>query len=186
MEPTDVVDELLAGTVRRPSVARPPATAGFYAWWCRVESLADAAPAIPREERFPVDPAWSLLYVGISPSRATSSKNVASRFSKDHVGGNIGGSTFRQSLASLLIANLQLQPKSGGDRSRLTSEAPLSRWIEASCGATFARSDRPWELEAAVIRLLDPPLNIDKGANPFRFEVSARRSALRRSCGLGT
>ncbi len=185
MEPSDVVNELLAGTVRPPSMARPPAAAGFYSWWCRVERLADAEPLIPREERRPTDSAWSLLYVGISPKSETSAKNVAMRFTQ-HVGGNIGGSTFRQSLASLLIANLQLQPKSGSDRSRLTSEAPLSRWIETSCGATFARSDRPWELEAAVIQLLNPPLNIEKGTNPFRFEVSARRSALRRLCGLGS
>lgn len=185
MQSADVVAELLAGSVRAPSQARPPSAAGFYAWWCRADRLGDADPAIPLEERPPVAGPWSLLYVGISPNSASSSRNIASRFAKDHVGGNIGGSTFRQSLAALLLDNLKLEVKRGSDRSRLLSEVPLSRWIAASCGVTFARAERPWELESAVIGQLNPPLNLDRGTHPFRAEVSARRSALRRACGLG-
>lgn len=185
MQPADIVAELLAGTVRSPSQARPPASQGFYAWWCNADRLTDALPAIPREERPPIPAMWSLLYVGISPSSATSSRNVASRFAKDHVGGNIGGSTFRQSLAALLIDSLDLKPKLGSDRSRLISEQPLSRWMETACGVTFARADQPWKLEATVIGQLNPPLNLDRGTHSFRSEVSARRLALRRACGLG-
>jgi len=185
MDAADVVAELLTGPVRTPSHARPPVASGFYTWWCRVDRLDDSAPVMPMEARPPIDENWSLLYVGISPSSPNSTRNIASRFAKDHVGGNIGGSTFRQSLASLLFDALRLQARVGSDRSRLISEVALSRWIENSCGVTFARAERPWELERAVISALNPPLNLDAGTHPFRAEVSARRSALRRACGLG-
>jgi hypothetical protein len=58
--------------------------------------------------------------------------------------------------------------------------------METSCGVTFARSDRPWELEREVIQQLNPPLNLDSGTHPFRTQVSAQRTALRRACGVGS
>ncbi len=106
--------------------ARPPDGAGFYAWWCRRERRADAQPQIPSEPRPPVDDEWSLLYVGIFAEQHLSRRTVAVRFNRDHSGGMIGNSTFRQSLASLLIGNLGPQPLSGYDRSRLLDEGPLS------------------------------------------------------------
>lgn len=184
LQATDVVRELTAAAVRPPSQARPPATAGFYAWWCRADRLADAQPSFPLEQRPPVDPAWSLLYVGISPSSPSSTRNVATRFAKDHVGGNIGGSTFRQSLAAMLLESLRLRPRVGSDRSRLVSEAPLSRWIAECCGVTFAPAGRPWDLERAVIALMDPPLNLSGGTHAFAAVVSGRRRDLRSACGV--
>lgn len=180
----DVVGQLLSGDVHSPAAAQPPSVCGFYAWWCRRRRLADASPAIPYEVRPPVMPEWSLLYVGISPSRASSTRNIARRFSRDHVGGNIGGSTFRQSIAALLMGHLTLAPRAGSDRSRLLSEAPLSAWIENACGVTFARADRPWELESLIISHLNPPLNIDQGTHPFRLELKAQRLDLRRACSV--
>lgn len=184
MHATDIAALLLASDAKPPSQAAPPSAHGFYAWWCRDECLDRADPPIPREPRPPVSPTWSLLYVGISPNGPTSARNVAIRFAKDHTGGTIGGSTFRQSIASLLLASLALEPRQGSDRSRLVSEAPLANWIEASCGVTFASVERPWLLEKDVIGLLNPPLNIDNGTHPFRWKVKAQRAALRRACGL--
>jgi hypothetical protein len=181
----EIVSDLLTREVLAPSAARPPSSPGFYAWWCREEQLNDAFPSIPKENRPPVPTAWSLIYVGISPSGPTSSRNIAIRLAKDHAGGNIGGSTFRQSLAALLTGSLGLEPRRGSDRSRLASEVPLSRWIESACGVTFATAERPWEFETDVIAILNPPLNIDCGTHPFRLEVKARRAALRQACGLG-
>ena len=184
-QPSDVARELTSAVVRPPSHARPPVAAGFYAWWCRSDHLSDAEPPFPLEHRPPVDLAWSLLYVGISPSSASSSRNIAARFAKDHVGGNIGGSTFRQSLAAMLMESLQLRPRPGSDRSRLVSEVPLSRWIADCCGMTFARVDRPWELERDVIALMNPPLNLSGATHPFAADVSERRRALRSACVVG-
>ena len=168
-----------------PSKAEPPFASGFYAWWCRQDGLTKASPTIPYERRVPTAEQWSLLYVGISPNGPTRARNIAIRFAKDHTGGTIGGSTFRQSLAALTKEALALQPRRGSDRSRLLSEAPLSGWIEDCCGVTFAPAERPWEIEAEVIRLLNPPLNINNGTHPFRIQVKASRAALRRACGLG-
>lgn len=126
---------------------------------------------------------WSLLYVGVAP-RAPGTRTLADRVGRDHTTGNIGGSTFRQSLAALLVDSLALKPKLGSDRSRLVSEGPLQQWIDRNCGVTFARHPSPWTCEAEVILALRPPLNIDQSAHPFSAKVSARRSALRRACGL--
>ena len=187
MTAPSVISQLLSGNVAAPARANPPSKPGYYAWWCRRTALVDATPSIPYEGRAPISTEWSLLYVGISPvspSSAASGRTIATRIDKDHRNGNIGGSTFRQSVASLLIQKLSLKPRIGSDRSRLEDEAPLSKWLEASCGLTFAVSERPWEWEAEVIGLLNPPLNIDDAAHPFRLKVKEQRSALRRACGL--
>jgi len=184
MQAAEIVTRLLARRVLSPSQAQPPSLPGFYAWWCRSDRLKDADLPIPLEERPPVQSGWSLLYVGISPNNPNSRRNIAVRLAKDHTGGRIGSSTFRQSLAALLMERLTLQPLKGSDRSRLVSEEPLSRWIEASCGVTFALREGPWESEAGVIRLLTPPLNISKGTHPFRQDVRARRTMLKQACGV--
>jgi hypothetical protein len=184
MQTTEIVTRLLAGRVLSPSQAQLPTSPGFYAWWCRCDRLEDADPRIPLEERPPVQSGWSLLYVGISPSNQNSRRNIAVRLAKDHTGGSIGSSTFRQSVAALLMERLVLQPLKGGDRSRLVSEEALSGWIEASCGVTSAPAERPWESEAGVIKLLNPPLNISKGTHPFRQDVRACRTMLRQACGV--
>lgn len=184
MQPVEIITRLLADEVLSPSQVQPPSSPGFYAWWCRRDRLEDANPQIPLEERPPVPSGWSLLYVGISPSRPNSRRNIALRLAKDHTRGRIGSSTFRQSVAALLMGHLALQPREGSDRSRLVSEQPLSRWIETSCGVTLAPAERPWESEADIIRLLNPPLNISKGTHPFREEVRACRAMLRQACGV--
>lgn len=186
MQPIDVARHLVSVEIRSPADVDPPKAGGVYAWWCRRDRLAAAVPAFPYEARAPASSDWSLLYVGISPNSPFSSRNIAIRFARDHTGGTIRNSTFRQSIASLTMGSLMLQPLRGRDRSRLVSELPLSRWIEASCGVTFAAAPRPWELELEIIRLLNPPLNIAKGTHPFRLEVSVCRAALRQACGLGS
>jgi hypothetical protein len=105
-----LVRKLTAAPVAPPETA-PPAQPGLYAWWVILDHLSDANPAIP-----PVlvgAAGWSLLYVGIAPSSPSSSRNLAVRIGHDHNRGNIGGSTFRQSLAALLRGRLALQPPWG-------------------------------------------------------------------------
>jgi hypothetical protein len=160
---------------------------GFYAWWSRPERLVDSTPRIPavHPPRGPGD--WVLLYVGIAPkrpSRTGGDRTIAARVSKDHRGGNIGGSTFRQSLAALLREHLGLVAKSGHDRPRLIDEKPLSAWIDKHCALTTAITDKPWSIEDEVIRELRAPLNLRPGYHPFRLLVQEARAALRRDCGL--
>jgi hypothetical protein len=180
----EVVDRLTTADVRRSSLVTAPGPQGVYAWWCRSDRLADAAPAIPAVHPGGSDPSWSLLYVGIGPVRE-GDRTLADRLTRDHQKGNIGGSTFRQSLAALLRERLGLVPKAGSDRSRLTTEIPLTRWMTDNLGLSVVPRERPWEVEHGVITTLSPPLNIQGGTHPFRVEVQAARSRLRRECGLG-
>jgi hypothetical protein len=162
----------------------PLSAAGVYAWWAEVEVLSQAEPALPRvlHGAFPV---WSLLYIGIAPCTWHSKdggRTVALRVGQDHRAGNIGSSTFRQSLAALLMTHLALLPRLGSDRARLQDEAPLTQWIEAHCGLSSAACEQPWEIEADVIRGLRPPLNITHGSHEYRYVVQGARSALRAAC----
>lgn len=174
----------LRGGVVRPRDASAPGLCGMYAWWAAASHLKDAQPPIPLVRAGVEDGAWSLLYVGIGPKRAESKRSLADRLRKDHRGKSIGSSTFRQSIAALLLEHLGLEPKSGYDRSRLMDESPLTDWIDGFCGLSVVSIQRPWEYEEAVIRDLNPPLNLRPGFHPFRHEVSRRRGELRRKCGL--
>jgi hypothetical protein len=162
-----------------------PDKPGFYAWWAKPANLTDADPPIPAVYPPGSLPGWSLLYVGIAPkhpSKTGVDRTIAARISKDHRGGNIGGSTFRQSLASILRTSLALSPKRGHERARLVDEAPLSRWIDATCALTTAVTATPSRVEDDVIRTLGAPLNLRPGYHEFRFVVEEARRALRRDC----
>jgi hypothetical protein len=81
-----------------PGEGGVPASPGFYTWWTPTE---DALPQVPPAPH-PTDRSLRLLYVGIAPARITSDANLRSRVIGQHVGGDLGSSTFRRSLAALL------------------------------------------------------------------------------------
>jgi GIY-YIG catalytic domain len=169
--------------LKQPSQRRQASTPGGRG----PERLVDATPPIPAVHPPSASAAWALLYVGIAPKRPSSTgvdRTIATRISKDHRGGNIGGSTFRQSLAALLLAPLGLVAKSGHGRARLVDEKPLSTWIDTNCALTTATTAKPWTIEDTVIRELRAPLNLRPGYHPYRFVVHEARASLRRDCGL--
>jgi hypothetical protein len=184
----DIVDEIavvLQSATVRPNELVVPGPAGMYAWWVGTDYLADARPPFP-EVRLPsAGSQWSLLYVGIGPKRP-GKRTLSDRLRKDHRSGSIGSSTFRQSLAALLVDKLELRAKSGHDRSRLVDEMPLSEWIYGHCGVSAVAVARPWDYEDEVIRHLNPPLNLKPGFHPYRHDVDRAREELRRACGLIT
>jgi hypothetical protein len=119
-----------------------------------------------------------LLYVGIAPSRSTSKATLRSRVLGNHAGGNTSSSTLRRSLASLLT-------ESQGYRTRWTSrtvllaedEQRLSDWMRENLLLTWAVHPSPWEVEAAVIERMQPPLNqADNGAHPLYAVVREARA----------
>jgi len=59
----------------------------------------------------PGRPELGLLYVGISPTRATSAGLIRSRVVDQHLGGNTASSTFRFVLAAFLFDKLSLTPR---------------------------------------------------------------------------
>ena len=178
----DAIAAALSTVPGPPRVDAVPDKAGLYAWWVTTDHLGDADPPIPAEHK-PIGE-WTLVYVGIAPDRPGSGRTLRSRIAKDHTGGTIGNSTFRQSIASLFRDHLGLVPLSGYDRSRVIDERPLTQWLSAHCGLTTIEVDDPWRYEEVVIATLQPPLNIKHGSHPFRHVVSAAREQLRRDCGV--
>ena len=87
----------LRNALRRSDEGGVPAEPGCYAWWVEPGALPGVPPA-----PHPVEP-WSLLYVGIAPGNERSAATLRSRVLNNHVRGNVGSSTFRFVLASMLF-----------------------------------------------------------------------------------
>jgi hypothetical protein len=154
-----------------------PATSGFYAWWMNRGALPDV-PHVPH----PSDSDVALIYVGISPSRATSRRTIRSRVLDNHIRGNVGGSTLRYVLAALLVEALDLQPRQHGRRLVLANggEARVREWQRENLSLTWCERKRPWEVEHQVIAALAPPLNsAGNSRHPFHARVREARAAFR-------
>lgn len=111
----DAIAAALQGSIVASDELVAPGPAGVYAWWVHEDHLGDALPPLPGVRPEGAARPWSLLYVGIGPKRP-GSQTLRDRLRKDHRGSSIGSSTFRQSLAALLMDYLKLTPKRGHDR----------------------------------------------------------------------
>jgi hypothetical protein len=176
MQPSDVVTTL-AGNPRPLADVSVPTEPGLYAWW----AVPSAVPGITGPRHAAAD--LELLYVGIAPSRATSRATLRSRVLGNHAGGSTGSSTLRRSLAALLT-------ESQGYRTRWTSrtvlvpedEQRLTAWMREHLSLTWAVHPAPWEVEAAVIERMHPPLNqADNSAHPLYAVVREARARWTRS-----
>lgn len=183
VDPADVVAALVHDPVSvdaalaQPEKGGVPAVPGFYAWWATRGAIA-AAP----HNSHPLDAELSLLYVGISPARASSGGTIRSRVLGQHVRGNTSSSTFRFVLVSLLLDELALTPRARARKVVLDAadNERLREWQLRHLRLTWAVRERPWEVEAAVIALMQPPLNsAGNSAHPFYRRVSAARAAFR-------
>lgn len=154
-----------------------PAKAGFYAWWIE----RDTIPGVPHHPHL-ARPEFGLLYVGISPKRPGSRGLIRSRVIDQHVRGNTSSSTFRFVLAAMLLDELQLKPRATLKKVVLdrADNDRLRRWQFDHLSLTWCERERPWEIEDAVIALMQPPLNSAANvAHPFHGTVSAARAAFR-------
>lgn len=102
-DPDEVVEGLrrnvhtIADAHRNPNEGGVPEEHGVYAWWLSPGAIPGVkGPAHPAEQS-------EQLYVGIAPKNAQSKATLRSRIRGQHLGGNIGSSTFRQSLSALLF-----------------------------------------------------------------------------------
>ena len=155
-----------------------PATPGFYGWWSRRDAIRD----VPHVAH-PLEGELSLLYIGISPAREGSRQTVRSRVIGNHLKGNVGSSTFRFTLAALLIDALPLRPLVRGTKVALDAadNARLSRWQREHLLLTWCSRERPWEIETGVIAQLGPPLNSAGNAgHAFYPRVRGARAEFRR------
>lgn len=132
------------------------------------------------------DAPFELLYVGIAPKGAASNATLRSRVRGQHLGGNIGSSTFRQSLAALLIEERGWRTRWSGSRSQLLPKdnRALSEWQRDHLRLAWAECAHPWAVKARVIAVLQPPLNLAGNAShPLYHELKQRRASLRASRG---
>lgn len=135
---------------------------GLYSWWG--DDVARRLLAAALES----DPLQPLLYAGQAgatkwPSGTRSNATLRSRIGQQHIRGNARSSTFRLTLSTILLVELNLTPAPGG---RLTPESNrvVSDWIATHLRVAivpFVDRDRLGLVEAAVVGQLDPPLNLD-------------------------
>ena len=158
-----------------------PAAAGVYGWWFRrLPPLVDAG-ACARHDGF------TLLYVGLSPSRPPRNGRPASRQSlrsrlRTRYAGNAEGSTLRKTLGCLLAGELGLQLRRVGSGNRKTfvdGEQALTAWMAENAFVSWTARGQPWELEDQLIRSLDLPLNLDGNS---RHQFHPILSQIRRTC----
>lgn len=154
-----------------------PDVAGIYAWWTDSESI----PGVP-ECPHPDNAALQLIYVGRAPQRSSSSATLKSRVVGNHLGGNTGSSTFRFTLASLLMESLGFTPQQTKTKFVLpkSQNQALSEWQMRHLRLTWAEHDQPWLIEDDVISRLKPPLNLDGNAShPFYPQLVQARARFR-------
>jgi hypothetical protein len=171
-----IAAQLIAARQPAGSVLPPPSP-GVYAIF--------AAPDIilPLEDIAAERP----LYVGMTES----SLEV-----RDHFGRKTSGfSTIRRSLGALLRESLDLSaiPRAPGPsktnavnfRFAEDGESRLSDWMRQSLTWSFvATSTAPVRLEASLIAMLRPPLNLTGWPNPQRKYLTALRRACRDEAAL--
>ncbi len=181
LEPEDVAERLrhvrtIADARRDATDGGVPNHHGVYAWWMSPEAIPGVnGPAHPAEE-------LELLYVGIAPKDERSSATLRSRIRGQHLGGNIGSSTFRQSLAALLLADQQWEVRRSGTRTNLVPEhnRALSEWQRDQLRLAWVDRPQPWTVEERVIALMQPPLNLANNAsNPLYHRLKSLRVKLR-------
>ena len=112
-------------------------------------------------------------------ARASSVATLQSRIGGNHLNGNAGSSTFRETLSSVLLVPLQLQ-LSGQDRLDEASNRSVSMWMRRHLAVVTVQIEERStlaEIEKVVLARLDPPLNL-MGMAPT--PIRARLRELRR------
>lgn len=154
----------------RPSPV--PKLAGVYGWYFRAIPPNVPTAGCLRHMDF------TLLYVGIAPSRLSSPRTLRKRL-RDHCRGNAYGSTLRQSLGCLLSEKLGIHLQRVSDN-RITfgpGEAALSAWMAENARVVWLPMQTPWVAEQALIQTLVLPLNLrENDRHPFHPILAKLRS----------
>jgi hypothetical protein len=168
----DIIGKLVAEPVPPTEVRnRAPAVAGLYAWWASPAVL----PALsgPTHSRLPD---LRLLYLGIAT-------RLRSRLASHHLRRS-GGSTLRRTLAGLLLDDERLRTR-WTDRVVLVDddEIRLTEWMTTNLRVSWCEHPAPRDVESAIIRMLQPPLNVDHTTGPSVDLVKAARRRYYQSAG---
>lgn len=188
MNVPEIVQELLLDPTEPVSARRPaaigglPDEAGLYAWWLADRSKLPQVPAANHS----LKPDLSLLYVGIAPVDAQSSATLRSRVIGNHLSGNIAASTFRFSLAALLMRALNFVPLKTSTKVVLSRDdnQRLTDWQHANLRISWCRLPEPWQVESAVISVTKPPFNLaENSVHPFYKVLKQARADFRDAAG---
>lgn len=150
-----------------------PAAAGLYAWWSAQPELLGIG-GTPYGDAF-------LYYVGKAED------SLRSRLTT-HVEKTTRKSTERFTWASLGFREFGWVPglKRGGETVREVlirdaDEAALTEWMATHLTVSWSECPKPGKVEAQVIGLLKPPLNLDHNVgHPEYAKVKAARAEFRR------
>ncbi len=168
-----------AGTVDLARLV--PREPGLYSWW--VDDLGREQLSEGAEVVLP-----ALIYAGQAGatslhSRKESAATLRSRIVSNHLGGQIGTSTFRRTLSALLREILMLRVASTR-RLEIDSNATLTEWIHTHlsvCWVPYTDRVSLEPAEAAMLNTLDPPLNLQgMPATAMRLRVRMLRHQLGR------
>jgi hypothetical protein len=146
---------------------------GLYAWYVDLPGAHELTAALGHRV------VAGLVYAG--QAGATSSKvgkasgaTLASRIGRNHLGGDVDSSTWRRTLASLLLGDRAPTPE---------GRAELDHWMRRHLYLVVAPlPDRATlgRLEEEVLALLDPPFNLmGRPCTEIRRAISERRRTLR-------
>jgi hypothetical protein len=167
-----VIARLVAEPIPSTEVStRAPAAAGLYAWW--------ASPTVLPELVGPMHPRLRdlrLLYVGVAT-------RLRRRLGSNHLRRS-GSSTLRRTLAGLLLDDEHFRTR-WTDRVVLVDadEFRLTEWMSTNLRVSWCEHDAPRDVEAGIIRLLSPPLNVDHATGPGVELIKAARRHYYRSAG---
>lgn len=154
-------------------------TAGLYAWW--IDDSGAAALTTTFET-----PVAGMIYAGqagASSSRAgvERSATLSSRIKGNHLGGNVGSSTFRKTLTASLALPLDLTLTKPGRPDRDSNQL-VSTWMREHLSiVTVSCPDRSTlaQLEDEVLAIVDPPLNLQgMSATPVRRRLRELRKEI--------
>ncbi len=152
---------------------------GLYSWWADDEALRILSA--PFGVRLP-----PLIYAGQAGATSTRSGRIRtatlrSRICTNHLNGNVGSSTFRKTLTSVLVEPLALN-LSGQWRLDKPSNDAVSAWMRAHLRIVIAPHDDREQLAAvehAVLQRMDPPLNLmGMHSTPIRAALRSLRHRL--------
>ena len=102
----------------------------------------------------------------------------------NHLSGNTGSSTFRFTLAALLLEDLGLHPVKTTTKFVLPPKENrlLTTWQEEHLRLTWCVTSHPWLREDEVIAVMEPPLNLAANAkHPYYSTLKQARAAFRRA-----
>ena len=161
-----------------------PRSNGIYAWYFK-----DGLFKLPNQKSISRHKNYSILYIGIAPSRLTSKSNIRKRIF-NHFQGTAYGSTLRLSLGVLLSnkSKFILRRIKNKKMIRFTDEGEdwIDNWLEKNSLVSWFANQHPWKIEKNLINQLYLPFNIQGNVNnPFKSTlIDLRKNAKDRAKNL--